>query len=627
MARLNSHIGLLLVLAGVLLLSLPTAASAAVAHFSDKTTFLNFTEATSATGAIPNLGAAGAQVTLGSVTLDTFGNDTCPSYCNLWVGASWTDLLPGNEIAIDGRESIDVRPASTVNALGFDFIEPTDLASCAAPCVESTFSLALKRGAATIGSFSFNVPNDTAAFVGAASSLAFDRVEIRETAGDIDDEFYGQFYTRAVSDTDGDAVPDASDNCPSAANVDQADLDKDGRGDVCDQSDDRYPDTAITAGPTGTTTDPMPLFSFVSTLPGSTLQCRVDGDLWSACTAPHRTRQLLKGRHGFEARAISPGGFADPTPAQRVFDVEVPPTTTRLSCRVQPFYSWIVELVKTGTDGPAPNQEACMVGKRPSFGCPKDTRCTWTSETCPRGARCTLTADVAWYDADLNVNWGGDVDVFFGVLTRFGEAPYMYGKPPNKGGGYSFCQTGFDGDRCFAHTTLTALGDGSPVYIGCTFHTDYGIMSPATYFRDDDVRRIECSADLKVEGAEPLVAVSGGGLRVFVVAPGPGTLTVVPKILSLAAKTAQAAKAQRPRVSPIRRPVTQAGSVSIPLELDPAAKRLLAQRKELTVRLKTTFAAPDGGLMTKTSRVALTSPPKPKRCMSKRLTDCLLTPR
>ena len=39
-------------------------------------------------------------------------------------------------------------------------------------------------------------------------------------------------------DTDGDGVTDADDNCPSVSNSDQADLDGDGMGDVCDADDD-----------------------------------------------------------------------------------------------------------------------------------------------------------------------------------------------------------------------------------------------------------------------------------------------------------------------------------------------------------------------------------------------------
>ncbi|MBI3248699.1 MAG: thrombospondin type 3 repeat-containing protein [Deltaproteobacteria bacterium] len=41
-----------------------------------------------------------------------------------------------------------------------------------------------------------------------------------------------------ISDVDGDGVPDASDNCPNDPNADQADLDGDDLGDVCDADDD-----------------------------------------------------------------------------------------------------------------------------------------------------------------------------------------------------------------------------------------------------------------------------------------------------------------------------------------------------------------------------------------------------
>src|SRR5919112_2274055 len=45
----------------------------------------------------------------------------------------------------------------------------------------------------------------------------------------------------AGSDTDGDGVPDNSDNCPQVANPDQRDEDRDGVGRVCDPSDNPPP--------------------------------------------------------------------------------------------------------------------------------------------------------------------------------------------------------------------------------------------------------------------------------------------------------------------------------------------------------------------------------------------------
>jgi hypothetical protein len=45
-------------------------------------------------------------------------------------------------------------------------------------------------------------------------------------------------YDIVDPDTDGDGVPDFRDNCPAAANADQANNDGDAQGDVCDDDDD-----------------------------------------------------------------------------------------------------------------------------------------------------------------------------------------------------------------------------------------------------------------------------------------------------------------------------------------------------------------------------------------------------
>jgi hypothetical protein len=54
----------------------------------------------------------------------------------------------------------------------------------------------------------------------------------------ISDAEAAQIANWPVTDRDVDGVPDASDNCPSSANADQADLDKDGIGDACDDDVD-----------------------------------------------------------------------------------------------------------------------------------------------------------------------------------------------------------------------------------------------------------------------------------------------------------------------------------------------------------------------------------------------------
>ena len=177
------------------------APAAAQTVFNSKATYLAATGATQATTPYPALGfSPQASLVSGSVTLSrvTAGN-------SLYFDA-WMARLPGNTLSIDGREDLNVAFAAPVGSFGFDFVEPQFDPLVNAPFEESTFTVVLRAGSNIVGSFAFNAPNDTAAFVGASNALAFDNVQIRETIGGFENEFYGQFYTSPPAV--GGAVPE-----------------------------------------------------------------------------------------------------------------------------------------------------------------------------------------------------------------------------------------------------------------------------------------------------------------------------------------------------------------------------------------------------------------------------------
>ena len=90
------------------------------------------------------------------------------------------------------------------------------------------------------------------------------------------------------------------------------------------------PDTTIDSGPAegSTTDDNAPSFTFSSSEPNSTFECRLDGGAWEPCDSPKAYTDLADGPHSFEVRATDEAGNTDPTPASRSWTIETnqPPT-------------------------------------------------------------------------------------------------------------------------------------------------------------------------------------------------------------------------------------------------------------------------------------------------------------
>jgi hypothetical protein len=85
------------------------------------------------------------------------------------------------------------------------------------------------------------------------------------------------------------------------------------------------PETTISDGVTGDTTDTTPTFAFGSDEANSTFVCQIDQALPEACTSPYTTQPLGTGTHAFSVYARDAAGNEDPTPATRQFTVDTLP--------------------------------------------------------------------------------------------------------------------------------------------------------------------------------------------------------------------------------------------------------------------------------------------------------------
>jgi hypothetical protein len=111
----------------------------------------------------------------------------------------WTTVLSGPDLALSDREHLVATMPGDVYSMGFEFVEPgspTGLPNgCNTnPCVDSTFTVTLRNNGSFVHSFTFNALNDQAWFIGVWTDMAFDSMDINETTGGIDNEYFNRFY-------------------------------------------------------------------------------------------------------------------------------------------------------------------------------------------------------------------------------------------------------------------------------------------------------------------------------------------------------------------------------------------------------------------------------------------------
>jgi hypothetical protein len=85
--------------------------------------------------------------------------------------------------------------------------------------------------------------------------------------------------------------------------------------------DTQAPNTTITSGPSGSTTDRTPTFAFSSSEQGGTFQCRLDNANFASCSSPKTYGTQSFASHIFQVRAIDGAGNVDLTPASQTFTV------------------------------------------------------------------------------------------------------------------------------------------------------------------------------------------------------------------------------------------------------------------------------------------------------------------
>lgn len=140
----------------------------------------------------PLTGFTNANITSvsGNLTLDNAQGTGLPA--TLTAGyLNFTGAMPGNEYVLNGDENFDLIFASSQTTFAMDYLDAS---------IASTFTLNFFDGLTNVGSTSFTTSSfGTVEFIGFTSTVAFNRVEVRENDGANNSDEFFQFYTEAVS--------------------------------------------------------------------------------------------------------------------------------------------------------------------------------------------------------------------------------------------------------------------------------------------------------------------------------------------------------------------------------------------------------------------------------------------
>ncbi|HEX2110140.1 MAG TPA: Ig-like domain-containing protein [Gaiellaceae bacterium] len=128
------------------------------------------------------------------------------------------------------------------------------------------------------------------------------------------------------------------------------------------------PQTSVVAGPANPTSSTAASFEFVSSEPGSTFECALDGAAFTACTSSQTYSGLAAGSHSFEVRATDAAGNTDASPAAYTWVVDLsPPETTITAGPADPSSSAAASFTFTASE--AGSMFACSLDGAPFAAC------------------------------------------------------------------------------------------------------------------------------------------------------------------------------------------------------------------------------------------------------------------